>query len=436
MILQAGLFSAVLTAFTVETYVLLQPNPTDTTNALLAQMSAQLNSFTVTPTFINSTQPSVELQIQSTFRVTPIAVWINTLWFSSLICSLSAASIGMMVKQWLHEYELGLSGSSQDVARLRQHRYEALRKWHVDIIVALLPILLQLASALFLAGLLVLLWSLHQTVAAVASTLVGILLVFTIVTVLAPAFAPDCAYRSPQALACVFFVQTIRHILRALAHLVVFLLRRRRRRPGGNRASKLLRSARATVNYSQWAGMERPVVQELQYRLDQKVLVVANAVARDDSGGFTDRVLRPCIRALPSQLGYRCLKVMYGDAVAQRRLDHNNISASSAKAVSLALEVIESHLDGFDDNDKRSREPLENLVADLRHRLQFPYIDVNVSMQLYQTLARLLSTYTKDTKSTADVLRILENLSQGKWDLVYRAHYRSIICGNAVEASE
>ncbi|KAL1945534.1 hypothetical protein VTO73DRAFT_2385 [Trametes versicolor] len=54
-----------------------------------------------------------------------------------------------MTKQWLNEYSSGVSGTSRHIARL--------------------------ALTLFLAGLLILLWGLHDTVAAIASTLVGLL---------------------------------------------------------------------------------------------------------------------------------------------------------------------------------------------------------------------------------------------------------------------
>ena len=42
-----------------------------------------------------------------------------------------------MVKQWLHEAELGLAGSSREAARVRQYRYDGLRKWQVGTIVAM-----------------------------------------------------------------------------------------------------------------------------------------------------------------------------------------------------------------------------------------------------------------------------------------------------------
>ncbi len=222
---QAGLFSAVLTAFNVQSYPLLQPAPTDITLAVLQQISAQLNSFSINPSFINSTQPTRSLdQLQTPFCAPLSAIWINSLWFASLVFSLASASIALIVKQWLHEVSSGLSGTSRETARLRQHRLNSLIKWKVGTIVLVPSVLLQVALVLFLSGLLILLWTIHETVAITTTVLVGSLfLFFTVVTAL-PVFQWDCCYRSPQARGAFFLVRsvwngTILFMLRTVAKL-------------------------------------------------------------------------------------------------------------------------------------------------------------------------------------------------------------------------
>ncbi|OJT08366.1 hypothetical protein TRAPUB_705 [Trametes pubescens] len=176
----AGLFSAILTAFNVQSYLLLQPSAPDPSISILQQISSQLESFSVNPPFINATQPS------STGRTSPNnpppaprwAVWLNALWFSGLILSLASASIGIMVKHWLNEFSSGVSGTSRPIARVRQYRLNNLQRWRLEDVVVAIPILLQISLSLFLAWLLVLLWNLNDTVAAIASTL--------------------CAYLTPQ----------------------------------------------------------------------------------------------------------------------------------------------------------------------------------------------------------------------------------------------
>ena len=118
-----------------------------------------------------------------------------------------------MVKQWLNEYNAGLSGNSREIARLRQHRLNSLIKWRVAEIVAILPVLLQLALVLFFAGLLILLWTLHPAVGIVASVLIGALALFTLVTTALPTFYRGCSYVSPQSLGLFLLAQKARYLL-------------------------------------------------------------------------------------------------------------------------------------------------------------------------------------------------------------------------------
>ncbi|KAI0718801.1 hypothetical protein C8T65DRAFT_827467 [Cerioporus squamosus] len=200
LLVYAGLFSAVLTAFNVQSYQLLQPSPTDPTLAVLREISAHMSSFTIAPPFVNTTR-SVDASTisQPLFQAPASAVWLNTLWFCSLVFSLSSASIALFVKQWLHETTV--QGTSRKSARLRQYRLHGLLKWHVGTIVVVLPILLQLAAVLFLGGLVILLWTLHSTVAAITSSLVAILFAFFLVVTVLPVWKADCPYRSPTSLA-------------------------------------------------------------------------------------------------------------------------------------------------------------------------------------------------------------------------------------------
>lgn len=163
-------------------------------------MSAQLASFSIHLPCVNSTNQPSSSSSSSTNILPPVprwAVWLNALWFSSLILSLSSASIGILVKQWLSENTSDSSGTSRNITRKRKYRLDNLVQWHVEDIIDVIPVLLQSAVALFLAGLLVLLWTLHHGVAALSAVLITILAVFTISTTFLPLFKPRCAYVSP-----------------------------------------------------------------------------------------------------------------------------------------------------------------------------------------------------------------------------------------------
>ncbi|KAI0363355.1 hypothetical protein BV20DRAFT_148506 [Pilatotrama ljubarskyi] len=231
----AGLFSAIVTAFNVQSYLLLQPAPPDPAVVALRQISLQLSSLSISPSFANSTYPPVHSTTSALPPGPPVGasiVWLNALWFSSLVLSLSSASIGIMIKQWTNEFKSGLPSEkisreareTRDTARLRQYRLNNLVKWRVGAIVLAIPVFLQLALAFFLAGLLVLAWTLHSTVAAITTLFVAVLAIFTLVTMLLPSFKSSCAYLSPQGLVLDTIFQSMRCILCRMLHGVVGLI--------------------------------------------------------------------------------------------------------------------------------------------------------------------------------------------------------------------
>ncbi|RPD61496.1 hypothetical protein L227DRAFT_470982, partial [Lentinus tigrinus ALCF2SS1-6] len=138
LLVYAGVSSAVLTAFNVESYHLLQPDPSDPTLAVLKQISAQLNGYTYNPPFMNTTRPVDPLHVtQATFYPPASAVWLNALWFSSLVFSFSSALLALFVKQWIYEAMVG--GASRESARLRQYRLNGLLRWRVGTIIVVIP---------------------------------------------------------------------------------------------------------------------------------------------------------------------------------------------------------------------------------------------------------------------------------------------------------
>ncbi|EIN03708.1 hypothetical protein PUNSTDRAFT_77636, partial [Punctularia strigosozonata HHB-11173 SS5] len=157
LLIFAGLFSAVLTAFIVDIYKELQPNSGALSAQLLADISQQLHSISQG----HASLPSAALA--QSFHSPPHLIAVNSLWFLSLILSLGSALLGLFVKQWLREYILWTSISPiQHAIQLRRYRFEALQRWHVPSIVTLVPGLLQMSALLFVAGLVVLLWQMNR----------------------------------------------------------------------------------------------------------------------------------------------------------------------------------------------------------------------------------------------------------------------------------
>lgn len=198
LLIFAGLFSAVVTSFAVDSYRSLTPDPTDVTVLYLARISLQLG---------NGSAPALE---PPSFTPPPWSVRVNILYFLSLFLSLTTALLGILCMQWIREYQRESNFSHKDAFALRQMRYEGFRQWGVWTIMTLLPLLLQSALVLFFIGLLDFLWNLNDLVAAVLSGFIGLALFFVLATTVLPAFqflfhggrrllTPQCPYKSPQA---------------------------------------------------------------------------------------------------------------------------------------------------------------------------------------------------------------------------------------------
>ncbi|KAK0449020.1 uncharacterized protein EV420DRAFT_1312871 [Desarmillaria tabescens] len=137
----AGLFSAVLSAFVIQTAQNLQPDYT----ALVGYQRATSNvsSIPLSPFY-----PTIS------FAPSLADIWVNSLWFISLALSLTTALVAVLTKQWLHQYISVVSDiSPRGRGRIRQYRYMGLEKWQVPMIIGLLPILLHVSLGLFFTGL-------------------------------------------------------------------------------------------------------------------------------------------------------------------------------------------------------------------------------------------------------------------------------------------
>ncbi|KAK7024279.1 hypothetical protein VNI00_016445 [Paramarasmius palmivorus] len=143
----AGLFSAIVTAFLIESYQWLSQ---DTTVLILTQISQQLNG--------TQSQPTPFTPEASSIRI-------NCFWFLSLIFSLTSALFGLLCKQWLREHQRDVpTRTVAENMALRQLRRDSFEKWGVASFLSGLPILLEIALVFFFIGVLDLLWTLQPIV--------------------------------------------------------------------------------------------------------------------------------------------------------------------------------------------------------------------------------------------------------------------------------
>lgn len=242
---------------------------------------------------------------------------VNILWFASLILSLSAALVAIMVKQWLGEYRSGLSGTSQDIARLHLYRLNNLTKWHVAAIVGALPVVLQVSLVLFFAGLLVLLRDLYPTVARVASGLVAITFIIMGGTILLPVLWKDCCYLSSPA----YFSATIVHnALYAAKHVLDYIMRSFACDPSQAQGMSRFRQTLGKLHdyymrhfgsefyrgFMMWSLRERDIVRSTAARLDADMLFTAYSYTSDLC--YLSDTAATNLITLPPAVAIRCFR--------------------------------------------------------------------------------------------------------------------------------
>jgi hypothetical protein len=200
---KAGLFSAVVTSFVVDSSKDLQPDP----NIILLSHIASLIG--------NATNATVTNIPQIQLSPSPSSYRINALWFASLVLSLTTVLVGIVSLQWIREHQRYSGLSPQEKFSIFSMRQEALEAWYVPHIFAGLPLLLQGALALYLAGLVDHLLGFGRGVAIPGIIFIASSLFFLVATTVLPTLQAlfvlpthleitynlpsPCPYKSPQS---------------------------------------------------------------------------------------------------------------------------------------------------------------------------------------------------------------------------------------------
>ncbi|KAJ7587273.1 hypothetical protein C8J56DRAFT_861573, partial [Mycena floridula] len=170
LLLFAALFSAVVTAFIIESYKNLSPDSSAMTVILLYHISQQLT------TIMNSTELNVALPDFST-GIPKLAVITNVFWFLSLALSLTCALTATLIEQWASDYMRTIQRreAPEIQARIRAYLFEGIRNSNVVAIVEGTPLLLHASLFSFFIGLV---FFLHPINTAMTFLSAGILAAF------------------------------------------------------------------------------------------------------------------------------------------------------------------------------------------------------------------------------------------------------------------
>ena len=191
---KTGLFSATVATFITESLQNLTPDPSDQTNALLAQISQQLvNISNGTPL------TSAAAQISQSFTPTPSAIRVNILWFFSLILSVSCALSATLMQQWARRYQelAQRRGAFHRRGRMRAYISDGINRFKMARVVAAMPKLLHISVFLFFAGIVEFLSPIYPTLAyATLGCIMVFALPYAFLTVL-PNIHLNCPYGTP-----------------------------------------------------------------------------------------------------------------------------------------------------------------------------------------------------------------------------------------------
>ncbi|KAJ7659218.1 hypothetical protein DFH06DRAFT_437967 [Mycena polygramma] len=94
-----------------------------------------------------------------------IIVAVQGLLYTSLFTTLLAALLAVLGKQWVMHYQAaGSRGTIEERGLERQRKLDGLRKWKLDMVLQMFPLLLQLALLLFSSALSLYLWPIHRSI--------------------------------------------------------------------------------------------------------------------------------------------------------------------------------------------------------------------------------------------------------------------------------
>ncbi|KAL1741660.1 hypothetical protein HDZ31DRAFT_66718 [Schizophyllum fasciatum] len=190
----AGLFSAVVTTLVAQSSTALQPDYAQLSAALMIELIAIQRAW-ATGASIEDVAPS-PLTLD-TVTATALDYWCNACWFVSLALSLSAALVAVLAKQWIQAYKSNTYGTPEQQALVRQFRLMGMERWHVRLIVGLLPMLLHLSLLLFFVGLSLYVLTFNDAIAWIIIGIAGMVYSLYSVTSIMPMIDCQCPYRTP-----------------------------------------------------------------------------------------------------------------------------------------------------------------------------------------------------------------------------------------------
>ena len=174
----------------------IQANPQDTSNFYLANIQEALTHPNPSTLSFPSSPPP--------FSPPTYGIWVNSLWFLSLVINLTCAVLANLLQHWARKYlkvtQQRYTASPPTRARSRAFYAEGVESFFLPWVFEALPAMLHLSVFLFFAGLVVFLWNFDPTIAKLILSWVGGCGVLYGYITFIPIFRHDSPYHTPLSL--------------------------------------------------------------------------------------------------------------------------------------------------------------------------------------------------------------------------------------------
>ncbi|TFY67622.1 hypothetical protein EVJ58_g1509 [Rhodofomes roseus] len=318
--------------------------------------------------------------------------YVAALWFASLVCGLASASIAISVNQWLN-YMLTPAGlvefGPRQKLRIWNLRQLTFKKCHVAFIIGIPPVLLQLALALFLIGLVGFLWTLSIIIALPTLILVALLLAFQLAMLVVPAVLAYSPFQSPQAQWLRWVVFRIVHTIARAVHYAISrhplavskpnaempVNPRPKGRFGTDTLTVLIFRLEELCKHSSWVANEKHYLDNVLHsgEIDSELFAATfrTAVTKDDKP--TLQYIQQCLRDMPLHLACSNAAALWTES-DKARLDNSirctNTSESTVTNPSVSDTADESRASWhYDTLDKDVTIMMADVLVDVMTRL-------------------------------------------------------------------
>ncbi|QRV72333.1 hypothetical protein RhiJN_00347 [Ceratobasidium sp. AG-Ba] len=194
LLTKAALFSAISTAFIIESLSDLKPDPAESSAQTLLLMSQTLMAMA------NNQPVSLPAHDQTpypTFSPSRSAVVVNILWLLSLSLSVAVSLIAMLAKDWCYKFMSNRVGPMYEQARKRQQKWNGIEIWKMEEVLAFLPWMLHMALLLFAIGLCIYLWNINTSVGLPVTIVTALVTCLYACTTALPIVDGSCPYSTP-----------------------------------------------------------------------------------------------------------------------------------------------------------------------------------------------------------------------------------------------